>query len=1011
MRIFLLGLIFAAVLSGGRADAQTLPKSEVMAVTYGIGSDKGELKEALEMYRKGQYAVVINLIDRALLKGELSAYERSTAEFILTISRGKLMKEREIRTLNNYINSEKSDIYRDEARVIAANAYAELGDIEKVVWLIDDVTPDNLSEEGLGMYTFIRGYLELERGELEMAERSFSEAIDMECRKSNTARFYLAYIDYLNDDFDSAIKVYESLTSNPEFNAAYIYIMQIRYIQKDYNDVLATGEKALTKQLDSDMRGEAIRLMGEAYFNLHNYSDAIANIENYESMEGRMNRDLYYQLGYSYYVQGDYKKSIENFIKIVSGEDALAQNAYYHLADAYIKSGDKSGAMQAFSMAANFTFDDKMSEDALYNYAKLNYESAANNLYSNKIDLLQRYIDTYPRTTRTNELRGYLLSLYINGSNFDKAMNEFSKIKNPNNEIEAAIQRLCYQRGVDDFNNRYYKSAVSLFNKSLAHPVSQKYVALASFWKAEALYKQGVLSNEVIALYNKYLVLATPDMREYKMAQYNIAYIHFNNERWKDAASYFEKFTNNHKTRDGYREDALQRLGDAMFAQKEYSKAQQYYKNSAAVGVLNPDYAKYQQAMSEGLMGRDDMKVATLRSIAERSGNMRDNAALELAKTYTKLGKSTNGIKVLEQMIKRNGTAQLMPVALVELGVAYSNSGNETKALSTYKKVVKSYPQSSQAKDALSAIKAIYVAQGEAKAYISYIESLGGAGIDAGEKESLSFNALQRQFINGNHKRVIELANEYKRDYRKGVHSVDVQYYLVESMIIENHDGALAAAEELTNLPDNQYTLEVLQKTAQMYASNKEYAKQYKSLVRIYNLTTNPSKKREVLEALMLLAVSVLQDDAVSVESADMVLADKDATDKARDYAYYAKGRALYNSGSYSKAVTEIKKSKIPMSQAEGAQAKFLIADALYKLDDLSASEQVIIEMTSSDTPHQYWVARAFILYGDIYLKRGDTFQAKATYQSIIEGYGKSSDGIINSAKTRVSKIESSEDK
>ncbi len=984
--------------------------SDLAAVNYHQSRANNEVTKAIELYRKGQYAAAFDMAESAKFRSDLSIFDRETANLIIAISQAKLTKENEQLVLRNYIQSTNNRTYRAEALVALANLYGELGESIKMRSTIEDIKPRLLGSSSEAMYTYMLAYLELEQGELSQSKENFESAIEQGCAKSTSARYYLAYIAYCQGRFDDAVAEYQKLVGNHEFPEVNIYIMQIRYIQEKFSEVLSIGESTLKLPLDERMKGEAIRLMGEANFNLARYPEAIADIEKYEAMGAQMNRDLYYQLGYSYYIGKDYPKSIVNFEKILSGQDALAQNAYYHLADAHIKSNNNSGAMQAFSMAANLTYDKSITEDALYNYAKLNYTSAANNLYSNKVDLLKRYIAAYPNTERTNELRGYLLSLYINGSNYDSAMVEFSRIKNPSSEIKRAIQRLCYQRGIDEFNDGDYRSAITLFNKSLQYPLVQKYYALASFWKAESLYKLNRLDNEVIELYNKYLQLSSPSMREYSMALYNIGYVHFNNRRWADAVKSFNSFTNSYKTRDGYLEDAFLRMGDAMFAQKNYPSAQQYYTKSSQVGALNPHYALYQKAISEGLMGRDSEKVKTLRNITKDSkSSLWEEASLELAQTYIKMGQSKSGVTVLESMINRKGSSQLRTKALLELGVAYSNSSNSPKAIASYKRLVKEYPQSSEAKDALAAIKSIYVAEGDAQSYITYIESLGGQyGIDAGEKEQLSFNALQRQYLNGNHKRVKELAASYKREFPKGVHSVDVQYYLVESLIISGDKGAIAAAETLTSLPDNQYTLEVLKKAAQIYASNKEYTKQHEALVRVYGLTTNQSQKREVLEALMLLAVSAVQDDKISESSANMVLADKDASDVARDYAHYALGRGAYNSGKYSEAVSQLKSSKIPLSKAEGVQARFLLADALFKLEDLGASEEIIVELSNSDTPHQYWVARAFILLGDIYLARGNAFQAKATYQSIMDGYTKDSDGIISSAKSRLKRLEPS---
>jgi hypothetical protein len=52
-----------------------------------------------------------------------------------------------------------------------------------------------------------------------------------------------------------------------------------------------------------------------------------------------------------------------------------------------------------------------------------------------------------------------------------------------------------------------------------------------------------------------------------------------------------------------------------------------------------------------------------------------------------------------------------------------------------------------------------------------------------------------------------------------------------------------------------------------------------------------------------------------------------------------------------------------------------------------------------------YWHAKIFILLGDTFAKIDNTFQARATYQSIVDGYSPKDDGIVAEAKERISKL------
>ena len=68
-------------------------------------------------------------------------------------------------------------------------------------------------------------------------------------------------------------------------------------------------------------------------------------------------------------------------------------------------------------------------------------------------------------------------------------------------------------------------------------------------------------------------------------------------------------------------------------------------------------------------------------------------------------------------------------------------------------------------------------------------------------------------------------------------------------------------------------------------------------------------------------------------------------------------------------------------------------------------SEKVISEFIDQNTPHQYWMARMFLLLADISIKKGDTLQARATLQSLKDYYNTDNDGILDEAKARLDAI------
>ena len=70
---------------------------------------------------------------------------------------------------------------------------------------------------------------------------------------------------------------------------------------------------------------------------------------------------------------------------------------------------------------------------------------------------------------------------------------------------------------------------------------------------------------------------------------------------------------------------------------------------------------------------------------------------------------------------------------------------------------------------------------------------------------------------------------------------------------------------------------------------------------------------------------------------------------------------------------------------AWGAEARYEIANCYYKLNNLQAAEKAGLEVIKVTGSYDYWVAKAYILLGDIYMQQKDYFNAKATYQSVAD--------------------------
>lgn len=119
--------------------------------------------------------------------------------------------------------------------------------------------------------------------------------------------------------------------------------------------------------------------------------------------------------------------------------------------------------------------------------------------------------------------------------------------------------------------------------------------------------------------------------------------------------------------------------------------------------------------------------------------------------------------------------------------------------------------------------------------------------------------------------------------------------------------------------------------------------------------------------------------------------------------AKYLRATSLITLSRESEAMTDLKELALNTKSAEGAEAKYRIAQIYFDNKDYAAAESEVFSYVENGTPHQYWLARSFVLLADIYHVQGDDFQAQQYLESLRENYKSDDDDIEEMIETRIS--------
>ena len=228
----------------------------------------------------------------------------------------------------------------------------------------------------------------------------------------------------------------------------------------------------------------------------------------------------FYLAGYSNYNQLYYTKASTQLTDVASGGGELGQNAAFHLGDCYLKLGDKQKALRAFVLASASDYSPEIKREAMLNAGKLQYELGGG-AFNEAITTLAGYVQAYPDSPRIDEARELLLAAYFNSRNYEAAYEAIKQVRDPDNNVKAAMQKIAYFRALEQFQKEEYPGGAQDVRWADANRFNAKYSALTKFWRAETYARQGNYAR-AIPLYRDYIQLSPGTEYENKVAHYNL---------------------------------------------------------------------------------------------------------------------------------------------------------------------------------------------------------------------------------------------------------------------------------------------------------------------------------------------------------------------------------------------------------------------------------------------------------------------------------------------------------
>ncbi len=973
-------------------------------------SPQYEYKVAMELFQKEKYGSAQQYFKYVYENTTDKQHDiKSNSYFYMGACAAYLYHNDAIFLLRDFIRNYPVHTLVPDANYLIGKFYFYKKQYKKALEYYEIIDERHIRPEELAEYYFKRGYSYFETKKPEEAKAYLDKARQSGGPYQYRAIYYLAHLAYQEGRYQAALEDFLLLKDHPEYQEIVpLYIAQIYFHQGRYDELIAVAPPLLDKMTGAS-QDELNRLIALSYYNLGVYDKAATYFMQYiPTSKIAIDRSDNFAIGYTFYQLKEYNKAIQYLSKATGETDAMAQNSFYVIADCYLHTQQLSLASQSFLEASKYDFMPEVQEDALYNYAKLQYATSSSP-FNSAIQALENYIATYPNSSRAEEAHSYLSEIYLSTKNYQGAIKALESISSKSPDLLRAYQRCTYFRALELINVGRNKEALKLLDKSLAYPMNKDMRTSALYWKAESEYREGQYKQAYYEFQNYQKAENVKQDENYPVSFYSLGYSALKIGKYGEARRAFTTFLNSKESKNDPKveADATVRLADCYYMEKDLRSAIQYYEKAERLRQDNADYAVYQQARCYGYLKNDAKKIELLEKLLvyyPRS-NYSDDAEFDLATTYHAQNNYRMAITSYKNFIEKYPKSPYIRQAYNKLAQAYLNVQEDDMAITTFKFVFENFPGSQEAKDAMANLEVIYTEQGNTTEFFDYIKNRN-MNISETKQDSVTYKAAENKYLRGDCESAIRSFETYIKEFPNGLFIAKAYFYKAECEYgMNSFDAALADYRKIIDNYQTEYNEVALRKSATILFNKKEYEQALTYYQKLSESSSN-SNTLMIANAGIMHCTFQLGRYRDALNSARTLLSNYTVDAEMQSEAKIIAGRSAMELKEYNTAKTYLNDLASNNTNDFAAEAAYLGCVIEFEQGNYDECERKITDMLAGNysSGAEYWFASVFILYGDLYMVKENYFQARHTYQSIIDNYD--GEDLKEIARDRIRKLD-----
>jgi len=955
-------------------------------------------KRGYELYQEGRFNAAIAQFEMAM---QQNPDTEPSGDLLYYHAMSKLRAGHEDAEpfLVSYLENNPNKVRENQANLSLGDFFYDKSKYRRALLYYRKVDQAVINSEDKNRYSFRLGFCYIEKEKYEEARPLLEAVVATQNEYTDFAQYYYGFITLYFKEYDKAYTAFKSIT-DPKFEKVHFYMAQVLYQLSKFDEALTELDMLNTNKVP---KSDVYWLQAKCYYQMKDYAKASEYYLKGDPNMDKVSGIEQYEIAFSLAESGSLSESIPWYRAAGSHKDSLSQIASYQLAKVLLKMKNYREASYAFSEVWRTGYDEELAKTALYNQAKIAVQLGE----ANSTKLLDKFVRLFPKTAEARDANKLKARLLLNTDKYREAVDILEGMEDLDPTTEEIYQKVTLARGMELFKSRRFEQALELFEKCKKRRANLSFAAQAGYWTAESLLQSGK-EDAALNAYKDFINMSNSDkIEEFAYAYYGQGYVFFQRKDYAQASLYFSQFVNK-VVKDRYEEkvvhDAYLRLGDCYLMTRELEKSVSSYAYVSGKNGRDADYALFQSGIIYGLLENSAEKISTLKRLVSQYPKSRYtlDGYNEIASEYMLIKNYEGAEKYYTLILDQYPGTQVTRKAYSTLGRIYYNQGKINESVQIYTRLYDEFKGTEDARTAVEMVKSIYTEEGMAKEYVAWASSRGG--ITESAQDSVLYETAINAYDRGEFKKAISSFESYLEEKPNGSFVIPAQYFMAISYE-QNKQllKALDAYKKVAVANSGDFKEDATLAVLKIYGVDAKCDEILPYLEIIEGLTRSKDIQRRAWKSMMYCYNKSGNQEGLS-SIAEKVLEDNSVDNDLKFESQLIVVKNELKSNKTLEMVDKLKNIYEGNDNRFAAEAKYLEADVYLNIDSVEMAKESCYQLIDNYNGYDYWVGKSLILLGDAFAKQDDVFNAKVTWNTLIENF--TDEKLVNEAKQRIKDAE-----